>query len=382
MIMNQNCVTTAKEVKAYIADNKIVSFKIQIAPKFLYRADKNSDSDPAKAKIIGCSFAVQGKPGIYVPVAHRFGKNINSEEFDSLFKGFLTNKNIIKVSHGLAFGSAMVYAKEGVVIQVPCYDTMCAAQMSYKDNNHEFRKLEKCDLASLIKEIFGESIPVLPILPLGKYLDDLDGNNPQFVKCFIAEAEHAMRLYHYFNEWFDKNLPRHKFIVENIESPISVYIGIMKKNGLPINIDLMERKRVEAKSELEVIYKEIEKFVGNVKIGSNCSTESFRSYLYKELELPVLKTTKNSREAMDDKTMKLLKEWCDKNRPKLSYLIDLVQKYRKCGQLKSTFLEGYTKHLNDVTDCVHPDIYSLSTKTGRMSCCNPSGQNMPRKANN
>ena len=379
--MYRNCITSVKEVKEYIADSKVVAFKIHTASKYLYRNDKNSDFDPAKAKMIGCAFAVQGKPGIYVPIAHRFGKNIDSDEFQSFLKEFLSSKDIVKVAHDLAFDSSMVYADKGIVIQSPCYDTLCAAQLSYKNNNHEFRKQEKSDLTSLVKEIFGESLPGFPIPSATQHLDDFDGNNPRVVDCFAAEAEYALRLYRYFNEWFDKNLPRHKFIVEILESPVAVYIGIMKKNGLPVDIDLMERKREEAKTELEEIYKEIESFVGEVKIGATCSTEDFRNFLYKELELPVFKTTKTSREAMDDKAMKLLKEWCDANRPKLSYLFDSVQKYRKCGQLKATFLDGYTKHLNSVTGCVHPDFYSLSTKTGRMSCCNPNAQNMPRKAN-
>ena len=379
--MYRNCITAVEEVKAYIADSKVVAFKIHTASKYLYRNDKNSDFDPAKAKMIGCAFAVQGKPGIYVPIAHRFGKNIDSDEFQSFLKEFLSSKDIVKVAHDLAFDSSMVYADKGIVIQSPCYDTLCAAQLSYKNNTHEFRKQEKSDLASLVNEIFEESMPILPIPSASKHPDDFDGTNPRIVDCFAAEAEYALRLYGYFNEWFDKNLPRHKFIVENLESPVAVYVGIMKKNGLPVDIALMEHKRTEAKAELEMIYKEIERFVGKVKIGAACSTEAFRTFLYKELELPILKTTKNAREAMDDKAMKLLREWCDTNRPKLSYLFDLVQKYRKCGQLKSTFLDGYTKHLNDVTGCVHPDFYSLSTKTGRMSCCNPNAQNMPQKAN-
>lgn len=87
------------------------------------------------------------------------------------------------------------------------------------------------------------------------------------------------------------------------------------------------------------------------------------------------------REAADDQTMQMLKEWCDINRPELSELFTLVQEYRKWGKIKSTYIDGYLKFLNPVTGCVHPDFFALSTDTGRFNCQHPNAQNMPRKTN-
>ena len=65
----------------------------------------------------------------------------------------------------------------------------------------------------------------------------------------------------------------------------------------------------------------------------------------------------------------------------LSKLFTLVQEYRKWGKIKSTYIDGYLKYLNSVTGCIHPEIFALSTDTGRMNCRNPNAQNMPRKTN-
>ena len=132
---------------------------------------------------------------------------------------------------------------------------------------------------------------------------------------------------------------------------------------------------------MERIRKEIEFIIGDVNIGANCSTQAFKNYLYKDLGLPILKTTETNREAADDMTMTLLKEWCDTNRPELSGLFTLVQEYRKWGKIKSTYIDGYLKYLNPVTGCIHPELFALSTDTGRMNCRNPNAQNMPRKTN-
>ncbi|MEG3074409.1 MAG: DNA polymerase, partial [Ruthenibacterium sp.] len=121
--------------------------------------------------------------------------------------------------------------------------------------------------------------------------------------------------------------------------------------------------------------------IGDVKIGANCSTKAFKDYLYQTLHLPILKTTNTDKEAADDATMILLKEWCDENRKELSPLFALVQEYRKWGKIKSTYIDGYLKYRNAVTGKIHPNMQALSTDTGRFNCNQPNCQNMPRKTN-
>ena len=89
----------------------------------------------------------------------------------------------------------------------------------------------------------------------------------------------------------------------------------MKYNGVPMNLPLMQERKAEADAAMERIRSEITFMIGDVNIGSNCSTNAFKSYLFNDLGLPVLKTTESNREAADDATMIMLKEWCDANRP-------------------------------------------------------------------
>lgn len=184
-----------------------------------------------------------------------------------------------------------------------------------------------------------------------------------------------------FNFWLDKYLPKHRYIVEEIESPTAVYLGIMKYNGVPIDYPLMLSRKEEAEAEMQRIKDEISFIVGDVPIGANCSTKAFKDYLFKTLKLPVLKVTESNKEAADDMAMVLLKEWCDEHRPELSRLFTLVQEYRKWGKIKSTYIDGYLKHRNEATGNIHPELFALSTDTGRMNCRNPNAQNMPRKTN-
>jgi DNA polymerase-1 len=373
------CVTTVDGIKDYIGGSQIAAFDFETAPDEPYREEEKAALDPAKAHIVGCSFSVKEGTGIYVPIAHRIGTNIDKDAFFAFLTAFLMNKTTTKIAHNIAFESAMAYA-EGIVIQTPVYDTICASQMSLK-STYEFRKLNESGLKRLAEELFNEPLPSFSSVTDGKHFDELDAQDAETVRYGSADSDFALRLYHKFNGWFDRYLPKHRYIVENIESPTAVYLGIMKKNGIPVNLPLMQERKREAENEMERIRREIEFIIGDVNIGANCSTQAFKNYLYKDLKLPVLKTTETNREAADDMTMTLLKEWCDENRPELSGLFTLVQEYRKWGKIKSTYIDGYLKYLNTVTGCIHPDMFALSTDTGRMNCRNPNAQNMPRKTN-
>lgn len=373
------CVTTVDGIKDYIGGSRIVAFDFETAPDDPYREEDKAALDPAKAHIVGCSFSVKEGTGVYIPVAHRVGTNIDGDAFFAFLTAFLMNKTAIKIAHNIAFESSMAYAR-GIVIQAPVYDTICASQMSLK-SIYEFRKLNESGLKRLAEELFGEPLPSFSSVTDGKHFDELDAQDEETVRYGSADSDFALRLYHKFNDWFDRYLPKHRYIVENIESPTAVYLGVMKTNGIPVNLPLMQECKAEAENEMERIRREIEFIIGDVNIGANCSTQAFKNYLYKDLGLPILKTTETNREAADDMTMTLLKEWCDENRPELSGLFTLVQEYRKWGKIKSTYIDGYLKYLNPVTGCIHPELFALSTDTGRMNCRNPNAQNMPRKTN-
>lgn len=374
-----NCVTTVEGIRDYIGGSRLVAFDFETAPDESYREEEKAALDPAKAHIVGCSFSVKEGTGIYVPIDHHVGVNIDHGAFFAFLAAFLTDRTVIKVAHNIAFESSFAYAA-GIVIQAPVYDTICASQMSLK-SIYEFRKLNESGLKRLAEELFGEPLPTFSRVTDGKHFDELDGNDKETVRYGAADSDFALRLYHKFNGWFDRFLPKHRYIVEEIESPTAVYLGIMKKNGIPVDIPLMQKRKAEAEAEMERIRGEIAFIIGDVNIGANCSTQAFKNYLYQDLGLPILKTTETNREAADDMTMTLLKEWCDANRPELSGLFSLVQEYRKWGKIKSTYIDGYLKHLNPVTGCIHPEIFALSTDTGRMNCRNPNAQNMPRKTN-
>ena len=165
------CVTTVDGIKEYIGNSPLVAFDFETAPDDPFRDEDKAALDPAKAHIIGCSFSIKEGTGIYVPIAHRIGINIDKTDFFSFLTSFLMNTTIVKIAHNIAFESSMAYAN-GIVIQAPVYDTICASQMSLK-NNYEFRKLNESGLKRLAAELFGEPLPSFSSVTDGKHFDEV-----------------------------------------------------------------------------------------------------------------------------------------------------------------------------------------------------------------
>ena len=368
-------VTMLSDVRAYLAGAAEAAYDFETAPDDIFREEERAALDSAKSHICTMSISVAERSGIMIPVAHKIGTNMNTEDFYDFLREFLMDRKVLKIAHNMAF-EAMFSYKYGIITQEPVYDTFAASQMTLKSAT-EFRRLSDSGLKKLAAELCQEPLPSFEAVTEGRHFDELDPEDPETIRYSCADSDFALRLMHIFNNWFDRYLPRHRWIVEHIESPTAVYLGIMKLNGVPVDIPLMMKRKAEAEHAMERIRSDITGIIGDVDIGSNCSTNAFKKYLFHDLSLPVFRTTESNREAADDAVMIQLKEWCDENRPELSHLFELVQG----NKITSTYITGYLKYVNPVTGCIHPNFFSLSTDTGRFSCNSPNLQNAPRKTN-
>ena len=374
--MNYRCVTTLNELEEYLEGSRLVAFDFETAPLPPYRDVPMAALDPALSQVVGVSFAVSEGTAVYVPLAHKSGTNADTGAVFAFLEKLMTDPGITKIAHNLSFEAMFLY-HQGIIVQPPCYDTIAAAQLTLKSNT-EFRSLSDSGLKTLVPLLYDVEMPKFEEVTGGRHFDELPAQDVETIRYACADSDYTLRLYHTFNDWFDRYLPGHRFITEQVESPTAVYCGLMKHNGLPVDKALMLEKQVQAETELARLRQEIAFFIGDVEIGANASTSAFKQYLYTDLKLPVLKTTAKYQEAADDEAMILLSEYCKEHRPELTPLFELVQEYRKWGKLKSTYIDGYLQHINPVTGRIHPDLFPLGTETGRFAARKPNLQNMPR----
>ena len=371
------CVTDMDSVREYLRGHQIVSFDYETAPDDPFREEEKAALDPARAHICTMSLSVAEHSAIMIPVAHRRGPNMDETVFMEFLRDFLTDTRITKICHNYVFESSFSY-KEGIVIMPPVYDTMCAAQMTLKAHG-VFRTLSDSGLKTLATTLCKEPLPSFSDVTEGRSFDELHSKAPETIRYSCADADFALRLYHIMNRWFDRYLPKHRWIVENIESPTAVYVGMMKANGVPMDIGAMMRANCNAAAEIARLRDEISTMTGGVPVGSNCNTAAFKKFLYETKKLPVLKRTEKMSPSVDDEALLLLKDYCVEHEVDLVSLFDKVLAYRKWQKLKSTYLDGYLNFLNIVTGRIHPDLMQLATETGRFACRKPNLQNIPQK---
>ena len=368
------------EIREYLNGAEIVSFDFETSPLDDYRNEPNAALDAHKSSITGVSLSVSKGTGVYVPLRHKVGHNANvGDVMEYLRKSVFESKSVTAVAHNLAFESQHLYAL-GIVVQQPCYDTIAAAQLTLK-NDFEFRGLSDSGLKTLVPYLYKVELPKYEEVVGGRHFDELNSADPETIRYACADSDFGRRLYFTFNKWFDENLPKHRWLVENVESPAAVYTGIMKYNGVGVDTDLMRSKQAEADEKIAELRSQIQEIIGDVDLGANASTNAFKNYLYKDLGLPVLKTTEKYQEAADDEALQLLIAYCKENRPNLVLMLELTQEYRKWGKIKSTYIDGYLQHINSATGRIHCDLLPLGTDTGRYAARKPNLQNMHRKGN-
>lgn len=120
--MSYTCALSLKKIKDYLAGAAVVGFDFETSPIEEYRSEERAALDAHKAAITGVSLSVSEDSGIYIPLRHRAGRNIQRPEavMDYLRQTVFENATVIKVAHNLAFESMFLYAL-GVIVQPPCY---------------------------------------------------------------------------------------------------------------------------------------------------------------------------------------------------------------------------------------------------------------------
>ena len=366
------------DIEKYIGNADVIAFDFETSPMDEYRSDDKAALDAHKSDITGVSISVEKGTGRYIPFRHRVGVNADIPTVMEYLRQRLFQHSVtVKIAHNMAFEAMFLY-KDGIVLQEPVYDTIVASQLTLK-NDYEFRDLSDSGLKTLVPYLYGVELPKFEEVVGERSFDELDPDAWDTCRYACADSDWALQLYDTFNQWFENNIPKHRFICESIESPTAVFTGMMKYNGVLVDTKLMQQKKEEAEAHLVELRAKLQAVIGDVDIGENCGTQAFKNYLYKTEGLPVLKTTAKYAEAADDEAIQLLRAYCKKHRPDMVEFFDTVQEFRKWAKIKSTYIDGYAKWINDATGRIHPDLMPMGTDTGRFAARKPNLQNMPRK---
>lgn len=277
--MDYRCNTELQEISDYLQGATEIAFDFETSPLESYRQVTQAALDPHKSEIVGVSLSVNVGSAIYVPLRHNLGINADPRAvLEALRELVFANEAVVKIAHNLSFETMFLY-KEDILLKGPVYDTIAAAQLTLKSDK-EFRTLADSGLKTLVPELFNVELPKFEEVTGGRHFDELDPKEVETIRYACADSDFTLRLYHVFNDWFRSYLPKHEEIVRALESPTAVFVGLMKFNGILVDMRLMYEKQLAAEEKLTELREKINKAAGReLNLGANAVTEDFKKYL-------------------------------------------------------------------------------------------------------
>lgn len=166
----------------------------------------------------------------------------------------------------------------------------------------------------------------------------------------------------YEQQLADTNLTE---LYRTIELPLTRVLARMEERGVFVNKESLKVKAGEMNERIAAIESNVYKLAGEV-FNLN-SSKQLADVLFERLKLPPTKKTRSGY-STDAEVLEELK-W---RHP----VIPEILKYRALTKLKSTYLEGIGKIL-DQSGRVHTNFNQTITATGRLSSSEPNLQNIP-----
>ncbi|WP_328793715.1 DNA polymerase [Heliomicrobium undosum] len=294
---------------------------------------------------------------VYIPVAHRTGKQLDRSIVLAALKPILTDPAIGKVLHNAKYDIHMLL-RHGIRMQGLLHDTRVAmALLNENEPSFALKNLATKygkyfgfqDSSHTFEELFGKTR--FDDVPLDVALVYAAKDTHLTWMLYLWQREHLQRL---------AKLSR---LYRELENPLIDTCVEMEQCGFLIDQGYAQQYGGELKAEISELEKNLVDHFG--EINFNSPVQLARKF-YDELKLPEV----NDR-STDMKTLKALKD----KHPGIEHLL----KYRELSKLLSTYVEALPERIKS-DGRIHGSFNQVATVTGRFSSNEPNLQNLPTKA--
>ncbi len=316
-----------------------------------------------EAMIVGVSFALEEKKGIYIPLAHDYldaPAQLNRGLVLKKLKPFLEDIHFKKIGHNIKY-DLEVLANHGIQLQGISDDTMLESYILDSSNpNHDMDSLA-------LKYLGWRTIHFTDVA--GKGAKQITFNQVPIDKAAVYAAEDAdvtWQLHQVFSSKLLKE-PKLKSVLEEIEIPLISVLARMERNGVLIDATLLKNQSGELEKRLHALDQAITELAGE-KFNLS-SPKQLQDILFNKLNLPVLQKTPTGQPSTADAILQELA---------LEYpLPKLIIEYRSLSKLISTYTKKLPEQINSDTQRIHTSYNQTGAATGRLSSSDPNLQNIP-----
>ncbi|BDT75859.1 DNA polymerase I [Polynucleobacter sp. KF022] len=316
--------------------------------------------DALAAELVGISLSVKPGEACYIPVAHRNGEvQLDRDLVLARMKSWLESETHLKVGQNLKY-DAHIFANYGITLKGVAFDTLLESYVLESHLPHNMDSLAERHLG--MKTIRYEEVCGKGVHQIGFDQVDL-----KIATDYAAEdADITLRLH--LELWPQiQESQGLLYIYEKVEMPAMRVLGIMERNGIRIDSELLAKQGQQVGIRLLELEGEIHKLAGqpfNIQ-----SPKQIAEILFGQLELPVIKKTPSGAPSTDEEVLQKLAE----DYPLPARILD----YRSLAKLMSTYIEKLPRMADPKTGRVHTNFSQATAVTGRLASSDPNLQNIP-----
>lgn len=315
-----------------------------------------------EAELVGLSLCTTIGSAAYIPLAHiclDAPAQLDREDVLQRLKPWLENPEKLKVGQNLKYDKH-VFANYGITLSGIAHDTLL---QSYVIESHEPHNLD-----SLAQRHLGLEMTSYDAIT-GKGAKRIGFEQVALDKAAHYAAEDAdipLRLHQFFYPLICEDA-RLKHVYQQIEIPLLDVLFKMERNGVLLDIDLLQSQSKELTQQLEQLEQQAHAVAGQA-FNLN-STKQIQQILFEQQKLPIVKKTPKGAPSTDEAVLQQLAQ--DYPLPKI--LLD----YRGLAKLKSTYVDKLPVMVNAHTGRVHTNYAQAVAVTGRLASNDPNLQNIP-----
>jgi len=353
-------------VETVLKEDELLKWVERISHAEIISIDTETTSlDALNAELVGISWSLDGKTGVYVPLRHEDAlvpHQLSSDYVLDVLKPYLENKNLKKIGQNLKY-DRMVLAQQGVMLNGIFYDTMVESYvLTSTQTRHDMDTLAEHYLS--IKTLkFREVIAQA-------------GGVPTFAQVPIAlaapyaaqDACVAFQLHEILSKKL-QDIPSLCEVCTNIDMPLVSILADMERDGILIDVEKLQMQSAELGlriAELEAAAYVVAGMTFNLQ-----SPKQLQEVLYQHLKLPVLQKTPTGQASTSEEVLQQLAQ----NYP----LPSVILEHRGLSKLKSTYTDQLPLQADAPSHRVHTSYHQAAVATGRLSSSNPNLQNIPVK---
>ncbi len=353
----------SREYETVLTDEQLRAWLARVESARIVSVDTETTSlDPLTAQLVGISLSVEADKAAYIPVSHTYAgapAQLSTDHVLSVLRGWLQNPQRPKLGQNLKYDKH-VFANHGVALNGIEHDTLLQSYVLESDRPHDMDDMAMRHLE--VKTISYDDVT-------GKGASRISFEQVDVARATEYSGEDAditLQLHQtlYPRISADEKLER---VYRTIEMPVMEVLFIMERNGVLLDIRLLEQQSRELGAKMMELEQAVHQQAGQ-PFNLN-SPKQLQEILFEKHKLPVKKKTPGGLPSTDEDVLQELA--LDHPLPKL------ILEYRGLTKLKSTYTDKLPRMVNAKTGRVHTNYGQAVAVTGRLSSNEPNLQNIP-----